>query len=315
MILDIFTYTTSFLLLGLPLFIWSYIISHYAWEHFTRKNFCIGLVSWALGALLLWVFSNLSQWNIYAQMFWIFSGKSHALIYSLVIFFLIFSMVWTLYFIFSKSLFWLQSQNTKFQILQYLLFIFIFIVSVSLYYVLFARIWESQSATMLEISGLIFKGFFSIAWYYLLISFLEEWLKSFGGIFFWLDRDKKSYGDILLIWASLGLGFAFFENILYVISVLRTWDTAIPFSLIFFRSIFTVMLHVIASIFLIGAMSFVYHFHTKEKLLCILFVVVGIISHSFFDIALTYGFIGIIFLYTFLLYIIFTYRAYWNLAE
>jgi len=177
--------------------------------------------------------------------------------------------------------------------------------SVSIYGLYFFM-WSSESGLSTNFWGYIFQGFALIFWYYMIISLLEEGLKYFWNtqVMRWNMPDLYT---ILWFACATGLGFAFFENILYAYNFyMNSQSTQGIFELIFFRSIFTVSLHILCAILLAsGLYIFSIQRHKTRQMYLMLFALSGgaILSHSLFNTALTYGYMGVIFLYIFALYI------------
>ena len=177
--------------------------------------------------------------------------------------------------------------------------------SVPMYFVYYS-LWSSSNWEVVISWDYVFQGFALIFWYYIIIALLEEGLKYFWNSQLTLLEDKSLYRTIWFA-CTIWLGFAFFENIFYVYNFLissSSWDGL--FQLVFFRSIFTVSLHILCAILLAGGL---YLFQTiKSSKHRMFWALLGlwwwaILAHAMFDVALSYGYLWVIFLYVFALYI------------
>ena len=146
--------------------------------------------------------------------------------------------------------------------------------------------------------------------YYSIIAIIEEGNKYISSLSF---SGKQDYFCViekyLSLSACIALGFAFFENILYTYFYLQdSWVWPWLLSLVFFRSIFTIILHLMSSI--LFALGFWYviwgeYSWTWTKILkAWIFIFLGIISHILFDSALSFWYVGLLILYIFLMYIL-----------
>ena len=137
------------------------------------------------------------------------------------------------------------------------------------------------------------------------IGFIEESSKLIALmiIYYFIKNDFNEIVDGIIYITAISLGFAIIENIFYVINS----DT--PISLLFQRSIFSVIGHISFS----GYMGIAYYIHkrvTSNYLGIILSVVLASLAHGFYDGVIFHGelsflfkfvFVGLIFLQFWLL--------------
>lgn len=148
--------------------------------------------------------------------------------------------------------------------------------------------------------------------YYIIISFLEEWLKFLSSLGFSGRADYfVVFQKFICLSACIALGFAFYENILYTWSFASgKWLSDGIVGLVFFRSVFSVILHLVSS--LLFALGFWYIFHASKNLLTqiasfVLVASLGLASHVFFDVFLTFGYIWYVFFYIVGIYLFLSY--------
>jgi hypothetical protein len=303
--MQILTFIGITLTLLSPIFFWVYIFRSFPNLGIWRKQFFIGIGAWALSTLPL-IYTNFwLVWNLVENIFFSFSYISQSILgvevflriflFFLIIFILgliiIYVKKWNIWMIFLRACIWYSALIAGFSF-------FIYIV--------YSILWSSTAGVSISPWDYVFQGFALIFWYYIIISLLEEGLKYFWNtqVLFW---EKNNYYKIIWYACTVWLGFAFFENILYSYEYYqrsRSFEGILQ--LVFFRSIFTVSLHILCAILLAaGLYIFSSAQHSQQRIYLALFGLWGwaIISHAFFDIALSYGYMGVIFLYIFALYI------------
>jgi len=303
--MQIFTFLGLFFTLLSPVLFWMYVLQSFPNLGIWRKQFFIGIGAGALSTLPL-IYNNIwiIGWLV-EDIFFSFSYISESFL-GVEIFiriFLFFALIslWIIAFIYynkwhfsvicMKYIFWYTS----------IIAAFIFII-----YIIYVILWTSSSGEIIRSWDYIFQGFALIFWYYIIVSLLEEGLK-----YLWNTQallwESESFYKLLWYACVVWLGFSFFENILYVYSYYTAseWFDWI-FQLTFFRSVFTVSLHILCAILLAAWLyTFAYAATSKKKILLGLCCLWGgaILSHAFFDVALSYGYLGVIFIYVFALYI------------
>lgn len=151
--------------------------------------------------------------------------------------------------------------------------------------------------------SIVFDSLRLIIFYYLIVAFIEESSKHFNFL-----QSSVLHIDSIKTWVLyaifVALGFSLIENILYFYSIYsQVWFWSELLTTYFFRSIFSVMVHVFCS-------SLVAYYFSKALLLYrekdlsfpylkifLYGLFLGIAFHLIFDIALTLGFTFIIIFY------------------
>ncbi|MDQ1343647.1 MAG: hypothetical protein QG650_367 [Patescibacteria group bacterium] len=155
-----------------------------------------------------------------------------------------------------------------------------------------------------RIAGATLAGFASILLAYLVVASVEEGGKHLG------TYGTGSYADIaskgVLYAAFVALGFAFAENVLYLSSILRS---EAPFSSFFStwfsRSLFSVGVHTLCSV--AAAVPFVRAARegaadARAVSLAAKGLLIAVMLHATFDVTVSYGKTGIVFLYAVIAY-------------
>jgi RsiW-degrading membrane proteinase PrsW (M82 family) len=151
--------------------------------------------------------------------------------------------------------------------------------------------------------NIVFNTFKLIIFYYLIVAFIEEAAKHFN----FLQSSVlyiKSVRDWVLYAIFVALGFSFIENLLYLWNYYSVYWTSFELlKLYFFRSTFSIVVHILSS-------SVIAYYFSKAlilyrdkdlsfsylKIFCF-GLIVSIFLHLFFDVALSLGFMFIIFIY------------------
>ena len=150
---------------------------------------------------------------------------------------------------------------------------------------------------------LYFNSFKLIIFYYIVIAFIEEASKHFN----FLQSSIVSINSVkswVLYAIFVALWFSFAENLLYIYNIYQVeW---LSFSLVytyFFRSIFSVMVHVFCSSLVAYYFTRAYLKYREKDLsfpylkIFIFWLIAWIFLHLIFDITLTLWFIFVIFFY------------------
>lgn len=303
--MEIFTLLLiSFTLLS-PILFWMYILQSFPSLGIGRKQFFIGIWAWSLTTLPLiyndfWVLGEIIE-NIFFSLSYISESVLWLTIgLRLLLFFM-------LIFIFWYGFIYLKKHSISKNYIRSCIWYSLLILSCSFtIFFVYSIFWSSVDGESVTSWDYVFQGFALIFWYYIIISLLEEGLKYFWNSQALLGNTKNFYKVIWFACATW-LGFAFFENLLYSYNYYQQigWFEGL-FQLVFFRSIFTVSLHILCAILLATGLYIFSNFRWfPKKMYLALFWLGGwaIFSHAFFDIALSYNYIGVIFLYIFALYI------------
>lgn len=299
----------AILLLLLPLVFWMYIFLSQYDSGISRRQFIAWILSWGLitlmfsypstpilGSLLLSIFSALDAQYIIAL--WLRVGWVVILI-SVWIF--IFSVL------FKHSIYKFIQKYVS-ALLVY--FIVILLGSVIIY---LAGRYMPEGNPMIQVQYIryAFISFWWIVWYYIIVSLLEEWIKYFWTHGVVRENKKILFIDFILVACAVALWFSFVENIVYTYSYASLLGVDYwLLQVIFFRSIFAMILHIVGVIFMASWFWYLlfseYPALKRGKAFAIC-VSVSLISHTLFDVSLTYNYIGFIFLYVILIYLTLTY--------
>jgi len=302
--MEIISFIFTLLLLLSPLFFWYYIFQNFPQLQVGRSQFILWICVWALVTLPLAYSNFLILWSIIQEVFMQYSYLSESFLWiwltaqllMLFIFFFWVSLSFSYYLLWKKSLSLLRN---------YIALWFLIILFCLISYILILVFWNSSQWKILNLWDYAFQGAIVIFWYYIIVSLLEEWLKYIWNITYIWNSDNiyKVVGYACVI----GLGFAFFENIFYSYQYYQSYGSIDGiFELIFFRSIFTVSVHILCAILLAVWIFLALNFSVRNIKLYLMLVLVwwaSIVFHGVFNLALTYWYTGIIFLYIFMLYI------------
>lgn len=298
----------SGIILFLPLFFWMYVFSSFWHLGVSRKQFLFWLWAWALSTLPLIYSDIFVLWRLIEEIFFSLSFISSSflgiwVLWSMSIFFL---LMLTLSFLISKVI--LKKWEIQKYAISFWWMVCVLGVSSLLIYTCYFFFWDSLNTKSIESGDFVFIWIAWIIWYYIVISLLEEWMKHTANLNMISEKKNMSFWSMLASWAVVALGFSFFENILYAYSFISLQGVEQELlRLVFFRSFFTVALHVLCAMLVAWGFYMLYVLrgkYSKAYLLFFVFTFCAIVSHAFFDIALTFWYIGVIFIYIFFLYIL-----------
>lgn len=298
----------SGVLLLLPLLFWMYVFSNFKHLGVSRKQFLFGIWAWALATLPLLYDNMFIIWERIEEIFFSLSFMSESLFGMSVFWHMwIFFLIITLFSFWIWNIFCNKIEIQKY-IISFLGLLFILGVFSILMYVI-SLFWANNTSSIaIESGSFVFAGVIWITGYYIVISLLEEWMKYISNLSTLSKKNILSFSSMLANGAVIALGFAFFENILYSYSyiVLNGVESEL-LQIIFFRSLFTVALHVLCAMLISGGFYMLLTLrwkYNKAYFLFFLFTFISIISHAFFDIALTFWYVGVVFIYLFMLYLL-----------
>lgn len=311
MISSIFIIFLLFLISSFPIVLWAYIFSYGNDTSINKKRFIIWILWWALSVFpILYMDKFLSIIDFkYLDIFYYIHKLSSIYdsleltfsLFSFLIFLVLFSFfLWTFVHKF-HSIIKIYLKN----ILVFIFFIILFssfsyVLDLSFFYFDFLNFSIDEN---ISFWNLAFNSFKLIIFYYLLIAFIEETSKHFN----FLQSSVLSIDSVkswVLYSIFVALGFALIENVLYLYNIYQySWISMELLQTYFFRSIFSVMVHVFCS-------SLVAYYFSKALLLYrdrdlsfpyLKIFITGlffwILLHSIFDITITLWFGFIIFLY------------------
>ena len=304
----IFIYIFLTLISFFPIVIWAYVFSYIDNDEINKKRFYIWLLWWILSVFPILYMENIInvlKFKILNVFYFIstisnfFSSVEFWI--SLTLFFLIIIIasffLWSFLHLF-KKIFRIYLRNILI-FLVYIIFIsfFVFALNIWLSWIDFEIAWD------IRFWNIVFNSFKLVIFYYLLVAFIEETTKHFN----FLQSSVLHISSIktwVLYAIFIALWFSLVENVLYLYNFyLNYWFSLGLLKLYFFRSIFSIIVHILCS-------SVVAYYFSKALLLyrennlsfpyLKIFswgIFVSIVLHLLFDLALTLGFSLIMFIY------------------
>lgn len=307
--LDIFSSFFIILWVFVPIVLWAYIVTFIEGSVFDRKYFFLGILAGGFSILPILYMSTflsllgLPEIHVFQTLYDFSLGLSYAGFPLVFLLLLVCVIVIPATVFFKKSL---QDISLRQKLQQFIATYWVFLLFfIGLFFLVqwFFSIFPSLDIFISSwpyFQTYIYNSLKLVIFYYLVISILEESSKYFHflatGILSHRSMKKALLGTIFV-----ALWFSFVENILYVFSFYR--QTGITPELIqvwFFRSIFSVILHVLcSSIISYGFLQFYFWNQKTHKI--ILWVLVSFMVwvglHSFYNISLTLGFGFVTFIY------------------
>ena len=308
MLENIFIYIILALISFFPIVIWAYIFSYIDDNPINKKRFFIGIIWWALAVvpilhmdkilnildfkyLNIFYFASQIKGFLTSMEFWLSLS-----LFLLVI--VVFSFIFWSFLSKRREIIKVYLKN----LLVFLFFIWILSFVVFLLNIIFSR-FDFLVADSIYFWNIIFNSFKLIVFYYLIVAFIEESSKHFN----FLQSSVlqiKNIKDWVLYAIFIALWFSFIENILYLynyyISYWLTWELV---KIYFFRSMFSVIVHILAS-------SVVAYYFSKSLLLYrekdlslpylkifSFWILISILLHLIFNVSLSLGFSFIMFIY------------------
>jgi len=291
----------------IPIVIWGYIFSYIDWVELSRKRFVVGLI-WGLLAVIpifsMWKYLETSWFNflnIFEKVSEISSffsiinfNISLILFLFLIVWFAFIAISWTTR---SKKIFKIYIKNIiLFSLFSIFITLFIFIFSL-------IWVWTKEILNWPTFWDISFNTLKLVIFYYILIAFIEESSKHFNFLQSSVLQIKTVQQGVLYA-IFVALGFALIENILYLRQIYSTWGfNSEFFSTYFYRSIFSLMVHVLSS-------ALVWYYFSKSylqnscKYLSInsaksifIWLFLWVLFHFIFDLSITLGFSFVIILY------------------
>ncbi len=307
--MNIFLYIILGLISFFPIVIWAYSFAFISDNPLNKKRFLFWIFWGILSVFpILYLenitdfFSSFKYFNIFlivSELKSFFSSLEFSLSLSIFLFFIIsFSyLAWSFVFK-NKKILKLYLKN----FLVFLIFIFIlgFIIFIANF--LLTKI-DFEIKDSIKFWEIIFNSFKLIIFYYLIVSFIEEASKHFN----FLQSSALSITSIKS-WVEsaifVALWFSFIENILYLYNFFLEYSLSYELiKLYFFRSVFSVIVHVLCSSVVAYYFSKAFLLYREKNIsfpyLKIFFywLFVSIFLHLFFDIALSLGFSLVLFIY------------------
>lgn len=308
MLTDIFIYILLALISFFPIVIWAYIFSYIDANPLNKKRFIVWVLWWALSVipiLYLDKFLNIFNFKILnifyyvSQIKWILTSLEFWVSLSLFLLIIV---------LFSFLLGWFINKFAEIVKIYFknILVFLVFIALLSIWVFVFNWVFSNINIAISDpiyFWEIVFNSFKLIVFYYLLVAFLEESSKHFNFL-----QSSVLYIDSIKNWVLyaifVALWFSLIENILYLYNFYITyWLTWELIKIYFFRSIFSVIVHVLSSSVVAYYFSRALLLYREKDLslpyLKIFFywLFISIMLHLFFDVALTLGFSIVIFLY------------------
>jgi len=308
MIQDIFIYILLAIISFFPIVVWAYVFSYIDDNPLNKKRFIIWIVWWSLSVIpMLYMdkiidffsFEKLNVFYFASEIKWFFSSLEFWISLSLFLFIIVLLSFLLGWFI------WKRRELLKIYLKNVLVFLFfILFLTITLFWLNYLiDLVDFNIEKWVSFWNIIFDTFKLIIFYYLIVAFIEETSKHFNflqsSVFY-----IKSIKDWVLYAIFVALWFWFIENMLYLYNYyLAYWLGWELLKLFFFRSSFSIIVHVLSS-------SVVAYYFSKalllyrEKDLSLPYLKIfsfglltSILLHLFFDVALTLWFTFIIFIY------------------
>lgn len=308
------TSISTFLILSIislfPIVIWWYIFAYIDDNPINKQRFLIWILGWILSVfpifymdkiISLFNFKYLDVFSFVYKLNDFFSTINFFISLSLFLLLLvIFSFIFWFSFIKTKNLFKIYFRN----LIVFLFWvIFLSCLLFLLNFLLDFSIFNNIQIKEINFDDIIFDSFKLVVFYYFIVAFIEETSKHFNFI-----QSSILYVDSIKTWVLysifVALWFGLIENILYLNSALeQTWLNYDFLKIYFFRSFFSVMVHVICS-------SVISYYFCKALLIYrnknlifpylktfLTWLFLWVIFHLIFDVSLSLWFIFIIFVY------------------
>jgi len=299
----------------IPIVFWAYIFSSFDNNSFNKKRFIVGLLAWIFSVVPIYFINDISLFfkkidffSLSSKINNIFSwiNFSFSLILFLIIIWLFALIIW---FILTK-----RFEIIKIFFKNFKIFIFFsFFVGLFFYFLNYfsanLNFLNTEINSQIFFKQTIFNTIKLIIIYYILIAFIEEFSKHFN--FLWVSVfDIKKVEDWVLYAIFVALWFSFIENILYLYAIYKNnwfWNSFIQ--TYFFRSVFSLMLHIFASSVIAYFFSKAYLNFTNNKISYFktisIWIFLAIFIHFIFNFSLElwFNFIMILFFVIWYLYI------------
>jgi len=301
----------------IPILIWWYVFSYIDDSKLNKSRFFYGILAgWFSVVPILYLddiidYSGTNILNMFSYIYSIDTIYSAFLfflsiwLFSFLLFFIsfLFSLIFSFNFSKIKSLFLLLLKSF-FIFLLFIFFISIFSYLLSLFFDKFPGLDLSiEEWSWWTFSGIAFNSLKLVIFYYFIVWIIEELAKHFN----FLSTSELKIDSIkswVLFSIFVALGFSFIENILYFKVIYETYSLSWQLvSTYFFRSIFSVFVHVLCSSVLAYAFTKAYLSYKKSFnnfffiKTFLIWVSYSILLHSIFDVSLSLWFTFIVFLY------------------
>lgn len=291
-----------------PIIIWAYVFSYIDNNSISRKRFLFWVLWWWISVLPILYFDkmidffDLKMINVFSFIYDIkdfLSSLEFWLSLSLFLFFIV---------LFSFFIWMVFTKNIKILKLYFKnILVFLFFIFLSSLFLLFLSFllsyFDFKVDNYTSFWNIIFDTFKLIIFYYFIIAFIEESSKHFNFLqssIFSIKSIKQwvSYGIYIALW------FSFIENILYIYNFYEVyWLSSEMLKLYFFRSSFSIIVHIISSAVIAYYFSKAYLLYKDKDLsfpylkTFLFWLVISILLHMIYDVSITLGFSFIMFIY------------------
>lgn len=310
MITSIFLWIILILIAFFPIVIWAYVFSYIDDAHTNRYRFFMGIFWGALSVVPILYMPELAaifSWS-YVNVFAFLPQISS--FFTSLNFWVSLSVFLLLVVLFSFS-FWSIFQKIKNIVIIYLknILVFLWFIGVLVGVIYVIQLWSSSLWLEKNIDApiafweILFSSLKLVIFYYVVVAFIEEASKHFNFLQSSILQ-ITTIKDGVLFAIFVALGFAFIENILYFYPLYQQGGISSELlKVYFFRSIFSVIVHVICSSVVAYYFSKAYITY-KGKDLSIPYIKmfgygigVSVLLHLIYDVALSVWFGFIMFIY------------------
>lgn len=297
----------------IPILLWAYLFSYLDNSNLNIKRFISWIIWWWISVIpVLYMenitnYLNLWKYNIFSKITFYNENILNVFlsVFITIIIVSIFMYIWWLIYI--DSLNKINKVYIKNSLITFIFWIFLTII---IYLINSKWLFKKEIAdAQIPVIWTIISTLWAIIIYYLIIWLLEESSKHF-----WFLSSSLSFSENLkkwvIYWVFIALWFWFIENILYLVnSVFYQKSIWTIFSILFFRSLFSVFVHIFCSVILLNMFLKAYFEWKKwfEYIKTFLYwISLSIIIHAVYDISLTIWFSLIVFIYFFIWYLFIT---------
>ncbi len=291
----------------IPILIWGYVFSYIDNTKFNKTRFFVWIFWWGISVIPILYLDKIienSSFSILNIFHYISKLNSFENLINFVISLSLFTfLIAWIAFIFVS---WLnRSKETLYLYLKNILIFIAFIIVLSFIILFFSKLnlWNSKVIETLSFWNTIFDSIKLIFFYYVIVAFIEETSKHFN--FIQTSSSKIKTIDKWVLYAIfVALWFSLVENILYIYNLyLNFWLNLELAKIYFFRSVFSVMVHVLCSSVIAYFFSKAFIYFAKKELSInfiktfFVWLFSWIFLHMIFDVSLTFGFSFIIIIY------------------
>jgi len=291
----------------IPIVIWWYIFSYIDNSRLSRKRFIVWLIWWTISVIPILFLDKILEsskfnfLNIFEKItntdniIWLFNFNLSLISFLFILaWFAFIAISWT-----NKN-----KQILKIYLKNIIYFSgFILLLSIIIFLLSKSWIWGWEIKNSQNFWELVFNTLKLIIFYYLLVAFIEEASKHFNFLQSSI-LNIKTIQNWVLYAIFVALWFALIENILYLYSDYKnSWFSMELASTYFYRSIFSIMVHVLCSSIVWYAFSKVYlenwcsKINIKYLKTFFLWLAIAILLHLIFDVSLTLEFSFMIMIY------------------